>query len=86
MKTDDCRVRDGSGPYGPVLFEVSAYDRMISVIRDMSESDCRFQSSMIRGVIYAKIFEKGIARGGRQPFLDRSQAGRTPISAEEAGA
>jgi type 2 lantibiotic biosynthesis protein LanM len=61
MRTDDCRVRDGSGPYGPVLFEVSAYDRMIRVIRDMSESDCRFQSSMIRGVIYAKLYEKGLA-------------------------
>lgn len=76
IRTDDCRVSDRNGPYGPILFDRSGYDGLIRTLRHMSRNDCDFQTSMIRGTLYAKLAERNTAHSARGGFKSRDQAAR----------
>ena len=75
IRTDDFRVSDRNGPYGPVLFDRSGYDSLIRTLRQMSRNDCDFQTSMIRGTLYAKLVERDSAHSA-SGFRSRDQAAR----------
>jgi type 2 lantibiotic biosynthesis protein LanM len=86
MLTDRKEVEAGVGKWSEQLCETTCFERMMEKIRRLSAEDCRFQVSLIRGSMHARL--AGVAHTAvKASFPDRKEnPHRPPENIEVAAA
>ncbi|MFC5469192.1 type 2 lanthipeptide synthetase LanM family protein [Cohnella suwonensis] len=84
VRTDECRLTDSSGSFGPDLSPMSGYDYMLHTLQRLDETDCDFQTSLIRGALYTKLSEAEHLAPALSPFpVQVGEYGEPELSSKE---